>query len=117
LSVYSAIKNAADCARQGLGPTLVEAITYRWRGHSKSDRQAYRTRDEVKEWQQRDPIPRFRERLTADGAVSAVELDEIEGEVERTIDEAIAFGEASPAPEPADLYTDVFVEAHPREKE
>jgi TPP-dependent pyruvate/acetoin dehydrogenase alpha subunit len=117
LAVYAAAREAVERARAGGGPTLIECKTYRLCGHSRSDPRTYRTKEEEAEWQKRDPIPRFRERLTVDGAVSAVELDEIEGEVERTIDEAIAFGEASPAPEPADLYTDVFVEAHPREKE
>ena len=58
-AVHKAVRNAAERARSGDGPTLIEAMTYRWRGHSKSDRQAYRTRDEVKEWMNKDPIPRF----------------------------------------------------------
>jgi pyruvate dehydrogenase E1 component alpha subunit len=59
LAVFDAVRVAAQRARSGEGPTLVEALTYRWKGHSKSDRQAYRTRDEVKEWQARDPIHRL----------------------------------------------------------
>ena len=63
LAVYQAVKKAKEHAQAGQGPTLIECMTYRWRGHSKSDRQAYRTRDEVKEWQAKDPIPRFAKRI------------------------------------------------------
>ena len=110
LAVYETAREAVERARAGEGPTLIECKTYRLCGHSRSDPRTYRTKEEEAEWQTRDPIPRFREWLVADGSASAAELDEIEADVERTIDEAIAFGDASPAPELADLYTDVFKE-------
>ena len=66
LAMYAAVKEARARARAGDGPTLIEALTYRWKGHSKSDRQLYRTRDEVKEWQAKDPIPRFARQLEVD---------------------------------------------------
>jgi len=110
LAVYETAREAVESARAGEGPTLIECKTYRLCGHSRSDPRTYRTKEEEAEWQTRDPIPRFREWLVADGSASAGELDEIEADVERTIDEAIAFGDASPAPELADLYTDVFKE-------
>ena len=110
LAVYETAREAVESARAGEGPTLIECKTYRLCGHSRSDPRTYRTKEEEAEWQTRDPIPRFREWLVADGSASAGELDELEADVERTIDEAIAFGDASPAPELADLYTDVFKE-------
>ena len=108
LAVFEAAREAIERARAGGGPTLIECKTYRLCGHSRSDPRTYRTKEEEAEWQTRDPIPRLREWLIAEGIVSGAELDEIAAEVEHTIDEAIAFGEASPAPELADLYSDVF---------
>jgi pyruvate dehydrogenase E1 component alpha subunit len=104
LAVYNAIQQAADRARKGEGPTLVEAVTYRWRGHSKSDRQAYRTRDEVKEWMGRDPIPRFANELE----VSIEELEKMTTQAQKTIDDAVAFAEASPEPDVKDIEEGVY---------
>jgi TPP-dependent pyruvate/acetoin dehydrogenase alpha subunit len=108
LAVYETAREAVERARAGGGPTLIECKTYRLCGHSRSDPRTYRTKEEEAEWQTRDPIPRFREWLVKEGAAAAGELDEIAAEVERTIDEAITFGDASPAPQLADLTTDVF---------
>jgi len=94
LDVYAAVKEAAERARAGKGPTLVESLTYRWRGHSKSDKQAYRTRDEVKEWQQRDPINRFAAVL----GLSEAELNTVRETAQKQIEAAVAFAEASPEP-------------------
>lgn len=94
LDVYAAVKQAAERARAGEGPTLVESLTYRWRGHSKSDKQAYRTRDEVKEWQQRDPINRFAAVL----GLSEAELNAVREAAQKQIEAAVAFAEASPEP-------------------
>lgn len=93
-AVYQAVGEAAARARAGRGPTLIEAQTYRWRGHSKSDKQAYRTRDEVKEWQQRDPIVRFAAAL----GLSDAELEALRAEAQARIAQAVAFAEASPEP-------------------
>ncbi|NOX61958.1 MAG: thiamine pyrophosphate-dependent dehydrogenase E1 component subunit alpha [Chloroflexi bacterium] len=94
-SVYEAVKEAAERARAGDGPTLVESLTYRWRGHSKSDRQAYRTREEVKEWQKKDPIKRYAKRL----GLSDKTLAELDQEAKNRIEQAVAFAEASPEPD------------------
>lgn len=110
LAVYEAAREAVERARSGGGPTLIECKTYRLCGHSRSDPRTYRTKEEEAEWQALDPIPRFRQWLVTSQAATAEELDDIAAEVERTIDEAIAFGEASPTPELADLYSDVFGE-------
>ena len=98
-AVYSAVKRASERARKGEGPTLIEALTYRWKGHSRSDRQAYRTREEVKEWQVKDPIPRFANALIAAGMLDKDELETIQAKAHENIESALAFAEASPEPE------------------
>lgn len=104
LEVYKAIRAAADRARAGQGPSIVEAVTYRWRGHSKSDKQAYRTRDEVREWQTRDPIPIFAAQL----GLSAADLDQVRQEAARQIAAALAFAEASPEPDVSTIMEGVY---------
>jgi acetoin:2,6-dichlorophenolindophenol oxidoreductase subunit alpha len=108
LAVYDAISTAARRAREGAGPSLVESVTYRWRGHSRSDRQLYRTRDEVKEWQAKDPIPRFANRLVAAGFVQEAELEGLRKEGHQRIEEAVAFAEASPEPDLATIMEGVY---------
>jgi pyruvate dehydrogenase E1 component alpha subunit len=117
LAVYNVAREAVERARAGKGPTLIECKTYRLCGHSRSDPRTYRSKDEEAEWQTLDPIPRFRGQLITEGAATAADLDEIAAEVERTIDDAIAFGDASPTPDPSELYTAVFVETLSGEKE
>jgi TPP-dependent pyruvate/acetoin dehydrogenase alpha subunit len=97
--VYDAVSRAATRARAGEGPTLIEAVTYRWKGHSRSDREAYRTREEVKEWRQRDPIPRFVAVVQAAEMLSAEEYEKMNANAAKAIDDALAFAEASPEPE------------------
>ncbi len=104
LAVYAAIRQAAERARAGQGPTLVEAVTYRWRGHSKSDRQAYRTREEVKLWQQRDPIRRFANLL----GLSEEELNRYIEEAKAHIEAAVAFAQASPEPDVSTILEGVY---------
>lgn len=103
-AVHQAVRQAAERARAGEGPTLIEALTYRWRGHSKSDKQAYRTRDEVKEWQQRDPIVRLAARL----GLSDDALNQQRQIAQAAIEAAVAFAEASPEPNVADLLEGVY---------
>jgi pyruvate dehydrogenase E1 component alpha subunit len=104
LAVHAAVREAAARARRGEGPTLVEAVTYRYRGHSKSDRQAYRTRDEVKEWQAQDPIPRFARVM----GLGKEELEALRADAAREIEAAVALAEASPDPDPAALLEGVY---------
>lgn len=94
MHVYNAVKAAAEHARNGFGPVFIESITYRWRGHSKSDKQAYRTRDEVKLWMGKDPIPVFAKEL----GLGKTEIEELNGQAQVAVDEAVAFAEASPEP-------------------
>jgi pyruvate dehydrogenase E1 component alpha subunit len=106
--VYDAVFRAAERARAGKGPTLIEALTYRWKGHSKSDPQSYRTRDEVKEWQRKDPIPRFAAVLEGAGMLDEDMLKAMRDEAEQKVDQALAFAEASPEPDIATIMEGVY---------
>lgn len=96
--VYDAVSRAADRARKSEGPSLLESRTYRWKGHSRSDSQAYRTRDEVKQWQDNDPIPRYANVLKENKLLDDEQLKELQAEAEKRIEEALAFAESSPEP-------------------
>ncbi len=98
LAVYDAASEAVSRARAGDGPTLVECLTYRWKGHSKSDQELYRTKEEVKTWKDKDPIRRFRSLLVDEGVINREEDEEIEEAAKRIIDEALEFAQASPEP-------------------
>jgi pyruvate dehydrogenase E1 component alpha subunit len=108
LAVYEATEAAAARARSGGGPTLLECATYRYKGHSKSDRQRYRTRDEVEAWRLRDPIAQLRARLVAGGVVTDGDAAAMEAEARAAIDEALRFAEESPEPDPASLLDGVY---------
>lgn len=75
--VYEAVGVAVDRARSGEGPTLIEAKTYRWRGHSKSDKNLYRSRDEIDEWKTRDPIEQFRQEVIDSGILTTEDVEDI----------------------------------------
>ncbi len=106
--VYLTVRAAVDRARDGKGPTLVDSVTYRIKGHSRSDRQAYRTRDEVRQWQQpdRDPIPRFSAVLETAGVITAAETQTLRDEAIARVDAAIVFVDNSPDPD--QLATNVY---------
>lgn len=108
IAVYGATTDAVARARSGGGPTLIEAKTYRHKGHSKSDKQRYRSKDEVKEWQERDPIPHLAQAMTAAGLLSEAELAALERAVEREIAEAIEFAKQSPDPDPAAILEGIY---------
>jgi len=107
-AVYEAIKAAADRARAGDGPTLVEAKTYRWKGHSKNDPGVYRTKQEIEEWKKKDPIARFRNKLIEDGTITAEEADAIEKAAAQTIEDAFVFAESSPEPSVESIMEGVY---------
>ena len=98
-------------ARAGEGPTLIESKTYRIRGHSRSDRNRYRTREEIESWQKRDPIALFEAELREFGLITPAEIEVVRAEVEAEIAEAIEYARTSPAPAVADLTRDVYTEA------
>ena len=110
LDVLRAAGEAAARARAGEGPTLIEAKTYRHRGHYEGDMGAYRPPDEVAEWMARDPILTFGARLVADHGVKQTDLDAAAEDVERTLDGAAEYADASPHPEPDEALEDVFRE-------
>ncbi|MGD8239188.1 MAG: thiamine pyrophosphate-dependent dehydrogenase E1 component subunit alpha [Armatimonadota bacterium] len=101
LAVRDVVAKAAVRARAGDGPTLIEAKTYRYYGHSKSDMREYRTDAEEAEWRARDPIPRFGAWLTEHGVLDADSDTRTRQEVEAEISEAVSFAEGSPEPDPA----------------
>ncbi len=110
LAVYEAAQAAAGRARAGEGPALVECVTYRYKGHSKSDTQRYRTREEVAAWRAHDPITRFRETLRAERLLAADQADRLEQEARAAIEDALRFAEASPEPDPATLLEGVYAD-------
>lgn len=110
LTVYHAVEAAVARARRGEGPTLLDVLTYRYKGHSKSDKQAYRTKDEVRLWMERDPIRRFKSWLIEQGYLTEAEAEAIEAKAHAAIEDAIAFADASPEPAVEHLLDDVYSE-------
>ncbi len=98
LAVYEAVGAAVERARSGGGPSLVVNNTYRYRGHSKSDRNRYRSQEEIREWQENDPIQRFRRYALQEEMFSEGEMDAIEEEAYEAIEAARIFAEESPEP-------------------
>lgn len=107
-AVATAAFEAVDRARSGGGPTLIESKTYRIRGHSKSDRNRYRTKEEIESWQARDPICAFEAELQRLGLISMDRIEAIRAEVEREIAEGIEFAKVSPSPPVADVTRYVY---------
>jgi pyruvate dehydrogenase E1 component alpha subunit len=110
-AVRAAAAKALGRARDGEGPTILEMMTYRYRGHSMSDPAKYRTKEEVaKMRQEHDPIDRLRERLLSEKHIDENSLKNIDREVKDLVSQATEFAQASPEPDPGELYTDVLVE-------
>ena len=107
-AVVETMARAVRRAREGLGPTLVELKTYRYRGHSEHDPARYRAEDELIQWTSRDPIPRWELYLELRGHDVARLRQETEAEVARIVDDALAFAEASPDPEPQEALEDLY---------
>lgn len=110
LAVYKAVKEAVAHARSGAGPVLLDVVTYRYVGHSKSDKQVYRSQEEVKAWKKRDPIKHFEAWLIKQGHLTAEAAEAVKARAEQTILDAIAFGDASPEPSIEHLTDDVYSE-------
>ncbi len=108
LAVYQASQGAIARARAGEGPTLIECKTYRWRGHSEHDPAFYRTDEELAMWKSRDPLPTFTTYLRHRNILTDEGLTEIDARIKQDIDEAVAFAENSPDPDPADAATDLY---------
>jgi len=106
--MLEAVEEAVTRARKGHGPTFLEAKTYRYKGHSMSDAQHYRTKDEVSEYQKIDPINTTLEYIKKNKFATEKEIEAIQQEVKTTIDDAIKFAEESPFPTEKDLYESVY---------
>lgn len=108
IEVYNTVKHFAEYTRSGKGPVLIESLTYRWKGHSKSDAQVYRAKEEVKSWIEKDPIPRYRKVLIETGVLSEKEDRNLEAEVVEELKQAIRFASESPFPDPSQVEEDVY---------
>jgi pyruvate dehydrogenase E1 component alpha subunit len=110
LAVRAVAQEAIARARAGEGPTLIEALTYRFRGHSLADPDELRSQDEKQFWGSRDPIERFAAYLVEHDLTNREELKQIDGKIQAVIEEAVQFAEESPEPDPRELYRYVFAE-------
>jgi pyruvate dehydrogenase E1 component alpha subunit len=110
-AVYDAVQTAVDRARAGEGPTLVENLTYRWKGHSKSDKNLYRTREEIAEWRAKDPILRFEARIRETGVLSEDEIHAVRTRAMEQMREAVRTANAAPDADPSDLLDAVYAPA------
>ena len=111
LTVREAGLQALEHVRSGKGPYFLEIVTYRFRGHSMGDPERYRQSEEVKKWQENDPIGIYRKYLVEQKIGTAEELDRLEEKVKAEVEEAIEFAESSPEPAPEDLFKHVYYEA------
>jgi pyruvate dehydrogenase E1 component alpha subunit len=110
LAVRSVAQEAVLRARAGEGPTLIEALTYRFRGHSLADPDEMRSKEEKEFWFSRDPIKKFAAYLVEQNLASQEELKDIDDKIQAIIDEAVEFAESSPEPDPSELYRFIFAE-------
>jgi pyruvate dehydrogenase E1 component alpha subunit len=109
LAVRETVGRAVRSAREGKGPSLIEAKTYRFRGHFEGDQQVYRTQAEVDEWRKKDPIIRLRSTMVAQGVLTESDFEKMEAEAKAKVADAVKFAEASPSPTPSEYLEDVYV--------
>ena len=109
-AVHEAVEVAADRARKGEGPTLLEMKTYRYRGHSMSDPATYRTKEEVECYKQQDPIEKVLAVIKKNKYATEAELEAIENKVKDIVEESVKFAEESPMPDASELYKDVYAQ-------
>ena len=109
-AVHEAVAEAAERARRGDGPTLLEMRTYRYKGHSMSDPQKYRTKEEVEEYKQRDPVEQVLATIKENNILSEEEIEEIVKGVKQKVTDAVKFAEESPWPDGQDAFKDVYIQ-------
>ena len=109
-SVHDAVGRAVNRARQGDGPTLIEIKTYRYKGHSISDPQKYRTKEEVEEYKQKDPIEQVLKTIKDKRFASDEEINAINQRVNNEVEESVKFAEESPWPDESEVYKDIYVD-------
>ena len=110
LAMYEATQRVARHVRAGEGPVFLEAITFRFRGHSMADPELYRSKEEIKRWRDLDPITNFRNKLEADKVLDEAKFAAMTQQIEDVVNEAVRFAEESPKPPPEALYRDVYRE-------
>jgi pyruvate dehydrogenase E1 component alpha subunit len=108
--VHKAVSRAADRARKGEGPTLLEFRTYRYKGHSMSDPGKYRSKEEVEEYKQRDPVEVVKSTIQQNKLATEKELEAIEAKVLQQVEESVKFAEESDFPDPSEAFTDIYQE-------
>lgn len=108
VEMMNVTNEAVERARKGEGPTLIEAKTYRWKGHSKSDAKKYRTREEEKEWKAKDGIKRFKEVLIEAAIITEEEAETLRQEAKKEVEDSVEFAKNSPMPTEDELLTDVY---------
>jgi pyruvate dehydrogenase E1 component alpha subunit len=108
VEVFNAVSHFTGECRAGRGPVLIESLTYRWMGHSKSDAQVYRTKEEIKQWVEKDPIERYKKILINQKILTEKEDRDLEKEAISQIEEAAKFARESPFPEPSEVEDDVY---------
>lgn len=109
-AVHEAMEEAVNRARRGDGPTLLEMKTYRFKGHSMSDAQTYRTKDEIKAYQKQDPIEKVIDTLKKNKWIDDKGMDVLEEKIKAIVEESVKFAEESPYPNPSELFNDVYQE-------
>ena len=109
IETYSVVSDALARVREERRPLLVEAVTYRFRGHSMADPEQYRTREEVERWRERDPLGVFARQLIREGVIDEQEHERLDRDALARVDAAVEFADASPFPAPDSLYDDVYV--------
>ncbi len=110
VAVYETMAEAVEHARSGNGPVIVEVESYRWFGHSTADAGKYRTKEEVDAWKKKDPLLKYRDYLLTEKITSAEELDAIQAQVAKEIDDAYEFAQNSPDPDISVAFEDVWVD-------
>ena len=109
LEMHAVTSEAVETARKERQPQLVEAVTYRYRGHSMADPEEYRSKEEVEEWRRRDPIETFKKRVVDEGVLKEGDVEKLDAEATETVDEATKFADESPFPDLDSLYDEVYV--------
>jgi pyruvate dehydrogenase E1 component alpha subunit len=111
-AIHEAVARAVKRAREGDGPTLLELKTYRYKGHSVSDPQKYRTKEEVEEYKSKDPIVTVKETILENSFATQEELDAIDAKIDAVVVECVKFAEESPWPNDDEVYKDVYIDAN-----
>ncbi|TLV00025.1 pyruvate dehydrogenase (acetyl-transferring) E1 component subunit alpha [Dyadobacter luticola] len=109
-AIHESVSRAAERARKGEGPTFLEFRTYRYRGHSMSDPQKYRSKEEVEEYKHRDPIEQIRAVILENNLATEEDLENIDKKIKEIVAQSVQFAEESEFPDPKEAYTDVYVE-------